>query len=176
MSPAAARSTAGIVLVLVIGGSAWIVAGQARPRATEVSRSGCPQRLAATASARAPVAEAVGAMQMHLSRLTINSQGRIYRLTPHNAPIDFVAQLGTVGSRTIDQRIPGLLTLHRAAAIACGEHTAQASWAFHYTISVAIIAGLGGYEFAAKTRTGWRFWGTWCGAGASAAWRQANCP
>jgi hypothetical protein len=26
-----------------------------------------------------------------------------------------------------------------------------------------------------KTRSGWRFWGKWCGAGQSKAWRRQYC-
>jgi hypothetical protein len=104
------------------------------------------------------------AAQGRLARTTINSQGTVYRLTRRNAPIDFVERVATADS-PFDERVPGRSVLHRAAVSACGRTTADASWAIHYELPVSIIAGPGGWPFFVKTRTGWQFWGYWCGAG-----------
>jgi hypothetical protein len=40
---------------------------------------------------------------------------------------------------------------------------------------VSVIASAGGWEFIVKTRTGWQFWGNWCGAGKSQQRRTYYC-
>jgi hypothetical protein len=121
------------------------------------------------------VSEVVGAVQRELARQTIDTQGTTYHLTPKNAPIEYVAQVGQVSSPQ-DQQVPGLVPLFRAAAAACGTSAAIASWAVHYNITVAVVANEGGYAFVTKTRRGWRTWGDWCGTGKSTAWRIKYCP
>jgi hypothetical protein len=39
----------------------------------------------------------------------------------------------------------------------------------------SVIANTGVYPFFVKTKRGWRFWGDWCAAGQSPAWRRKNC-
>jgi hypothetical protein len=137
-------------------------------------RQPCPKRVLVRASQIASVSEVLQAAQNLLARQAINSQGTIYRLTPRNAPIDYVARVATSGT-VFDQTIPGLLGLHRAAAAACGAATAQASWAIHYNVPVSVIAGSGGFPFLVKTAHGWTFWGSWCGANRSRTWRTSRC-
>ena len=149
--------------------------GTVRGTRTSDARLHCPENVLLTTSATAPVAAVVRAAQRQLAKRTIDSQGTRYQLTPRNAPIVFIAQIGASRSQE-DRRTPGLLALHQRAASACGEQTAQASWAVHYDIPVATIAGLGGFTFFVATRAGWRFWGNWCGVGNSPRWREANCP
>jgi hypothetical protein len=45
----------------------------------------------------------------------------------------------------------------------------------HYWIPVSVIANAGVWTFLVKTRTGWRFWGDWCGAGKPRRWRNYYC-
>ena len=135
----------------------------------------CPRQVDYEGSAQAPVAAALRAAQRILARGTINSQGRVYRLTPRHAPIDLIARIAIVGGSPLDRTVPGLLAIHDVAAKACGSRVAQVSWAVHYELPVSIIAGSAGYPFLVKIRGGWRFWGYWCGAGRSVAWRRRNC-
>jgi len=149
-------------------------ASSARADYVKRERASCPQGVLARESVLAPISEVVRAAQRLLARQTIHRQGTDYRLTPRYAPIDYVARISIVGTGTHDQMVPGLLTLHRAGVVACGEGVAQASWAIHYDITVA-MAGFGGWRFFVKTTTGWRFWGNWCGASKSRQWRKTNC-
>jgi len=127
-------------------------------------------------SSKASIADVLRAAERQLARETINSQGRIYHLTPRNAPITLLERIATIGNGSpLDQRVPGLGAVHRAAVSACGIAIAQASWAIHYEIPIAVIAGLGPYPFFVKTRSGWRFWGSWCGADKPRQWRNSNC-
>lgn len=142
---------------------------QPRTTPTETAtRATCPGHVLYRASALASIQGVLHAAQRVLARQTIDSQGTTYRLTPRNAPIDYLQQLGT------DRTLPGA-AIHRVAAKLCGEQVAQASWAVHYELPVAVIAGSAGFPFFVKTRSGWRFWGYWCGAGRSAAWGRQNC-
>jgi len=109
-----------------------------------------------------------------LARQRYASQGTFYRLTPRNAPIDEVFRLAAFHS-LLDETQPGLVVLHRAAARLCGERTAQASWAIHYSIGVSVIANAAVWTFFVKTKRGWRFWGDWCGAGKRRKWRNSHC-
>lgn len=161
------------LLVIVIGVATIASAIAAHTRTSApATRSSCPHEVVET---NLPVADALRAAQRKLAGLTINTQGTVYHLTPQNTPINFIAQLYTTGTRVLDQRTPGLLTLHRAAASACGERTAQASWAIHFQVGPAITASNDIYTFLVDTRDGWRFWGDWCGVSESAQWRRANC-
>ena len=137
-------------------------------------RTSCPKGVLVDESERTPITDALRAAQRLLARQTISSQGTVYHLTPRNAPIDYIQQL-VVNTSITDQNLPGLVGLHRAAAARCGEAIARASWALHFALPVAIIAGEGGYPFLVKTKAGWRFWGGWCGAGKSRQWRVTHC-
>jgi hypothetical protein len=159
------------IAVLALGVAAE---ARTRPSSGTATRPSCPENVLAAASGFARVDDVVRAAQQRLARQTINSLGTIYHLTPRNAPINFVAYLGDVALPD-DQRVPGLLALYRAAAAACGERTASASWAIRWEIPRSVVAGTGGYAFFVKTRNGWRFWGNWCGAGRSASWRLLHC-
>ena len=120
--------------------------------------------------------EVIGAAQRVLARQTVTPMGRVYHLTPRNAPIVFVAQLEIDGGRYGGRRVPGLLPLNGRATGLCGKDIADASWAIHYEIPVAPMASSADvYTFFVKTRSGWRFWGDWCGAGKPRRWRSANC-
>jgi hypothetical protein len=136
------------------------------------ARSSCPSSVVKT---NALVADVLRAAQRKLTTQAWNTQGTVYHLTPQNAPIDFIAQLYTTGIPALDQ---GVVALHRAAASACGERTAQASWAIHYWVGVGISArpepGNNVYTFFVDTRNGWRFWGSWCDVGKSTRWLRAN--
>ena len=122
----------------------------------------------------APVKQVLLAAQRLLARQRYGSQGKIYRLTPRNAPIDEVFRAAVLRG-PLDETQPGLVMIHRAAARQCGEPTAQASWAIHYWIPVSVIANAGGWTFIVKTKAGWRFWGDWCGAGKPRKWRNTYC-
>jgi hypothetical protein len=142
------------------------------------SAADCPDGVLFQASANAPGGDVLRSAQRVLSRRTIHSQGTIYRLTPKWAPIDFVARVSAVESRRnvgYNRLIPGSLAIERAGSAQCGAHKAVASWAVHYGMPASVIANTGVYAFFVKTRSGWRFWGQWCGAGESAAWRRKNC-
>lgn len=141
---------------------------------TETQSVACPTAVLYAQSLRASIEAVTSAARQLLARHTINSQGTVYHLTPRNAPIDYVQRIATTGLR-LDQTVPGLAALHRVAAASCGNRTAQASWAIHYRVPVSVIAGSGGFPFIVKTRTGWRFWGWWCGADKTPQWRKANC-
>jgi hypothetical protein len=122
----------------------------------------------------APVKQVLVAAQEFLARQRYASQGTTYRLTPQNAPIDEVFRVASYRS-PLDTTQPGLVRMHRAAARQCGERIAQASWAIHYWIPVSVIANTGAWTFIVKTKTGWRFWGNWCGAGKPRSWRAHYC-
>lgn len=153
---------------LVLAATACGASSVHRQAQTPSSRTGCPQHVLYRASALASIHGVLNAAQRVLARQTTMSQGTTYHLTPRNAPIDYLQQLGT------DRTLPGA-TLRRVAAKLCGEQVAQASWAVHYDLPVAVVAGLAGYPFFVKTRSGWQFWGWWCGAGRSSAWGRQNC-
>jgi hypothetical protein len=142
------------------------------------TRAGCPRGVLYRGSSFAPIHEVLHAAQRLLAHETLNSQGTIYHLTPRNAPIDFLQHgLAYEGSANVafNRATPGALTILRAGEAECGLRTAQASWAVHYQIPVSVIAGPGAFPFLVKTRAGWRFWGSWCGAGRSKAWRRQYC-
>ena len=167
-----------LVLVVAVLASAC---GQTTNRGAEPERAGsiatrtaCPSQVLYRASALAPIRTVLNAAERQLSRQRTQTQGTWYRLTPRNAPIVHVEQLA-VGQMALDESTPGLLRVHRVAAKQCGERLAQASWAIHYDTPVAAIAGPGAFRFFVKTRRGWRFWGTWCGAGHSKGWRLRYC-
>jgi hypothetical protein len=162
--------------LIILAALVAVAAGFAVARGSATAHSRCPQDVLPNASATAPVGRVLQAAQRQLANQVIHVQGRRYHLTPRNAPINFIAQIAIANSPAYDERIPGLLALHRFAARACGEQTAQASWAIHYDLPVGIIAGGGAYTFFVQTRSGWRFWGSWCGVLKSPKWRRANCP
>jgi hypothetical protein len=138
----------------------------------------CPAGVLFRESRFARVSDVLAAAQRVLARDTINSQGRIYRLTPKWAPIDFIAQVNAVDKRVnvhYNRLVAGSLAIERAGAAECGALKTNASWAIHYDMPASTIAGTGVYAFFVKTRGGWRFWGQWCGASQSAAWRNKNC-
>jgi hypothetical protein len=165
-----------LALLLVIVAHGAVAASSADSRSTGQARALCPKGVLADESRRAPVSVVLRAAQRQLAHRRFESQGQSYDLTPNHAPIDFIERVVTLGNGApLDETVPGLLSVHRVAASTCGERTAQASWAIHYPITVAIIAGLGGYNFFVKTRDGWRFWGDWCGATKSAQWRKKYC-
>jgi hypothetical protein len=137
-------------------------------------RGACPRAVLYVASTVAPVKQVLLAAQRLLARQRYSSQGTVYRLTPRNAPIDEVFRTALIGT-PLDETQPGLIAIHRAGARLCGERTAQASWAIHYWIPVSVIVGTGAWTYIVKTRTGWRFWGNWCGAGKPRNWRNAYC-
>ena len=144
--------------------------------AVNAAPGSCPKGVLARDSVLAPIADVLQGAQGLLARKTINSQGTVYHLTPRNAPIDLIERLATSGKADpVNQRIPGLALIRRAAVSACGEEIAQASWAIHYDLPVSVIAGQGGSAFLVKTRTGWRLWGNWCGAGNTRQWRNTYC-
>jgi len=172
-----------LVVFLALGGAMYGVATSqtagrggvaAKDQRARTQRASCPKDVLASESRRTPIAVVIRAAQRRLARQTLNSQGTIYHLTSRNAPIDYVQQLG-LDRGYYDQNVPGLVGLHRAAAAACGERIAQASWAIHYELPVAQIVGAAGYPFFVKTRAGWRFWGGWCGARKSRSWRTMYC-
>ncbi len=179
---------ASAILLLVASGMALAACGgTARSRSAETAsqpqpatqsystqRSSCPRGVLIDESTIAPVHEVLLAAQRLLSRREYGSQGTIYHLTPRNAPIDEVFSAATLGG-PFDDTQPGLRAIHRVAALRCGRSTAQASWAIHYSIPVSVIASAGGWVFIVKTRTGWQFWGNWCGAGKSRQWRAYYC-
>jgi hypothetical protein len=130
------------------------------------------------ASYYAPIGQVLHAAQRALARETLNSQGTLYHLTPRNAPIDLVEHGLAYDEKSMvlfNRATPGALKILRAAEAQCGRRLAEASWVIHYDIPVSVIAGPGTYVFFVKTRSGWRFWGNWCGAGQSRAWRRQNC-
>jgi hypothetical protein len=142
------------------------------------TRMGCPSGVLYRSSSFAPIHEVLHAAQRLLAHETLNSQGTIYHLTPRNAPIDFLQHgLAYEGSANVvlNRATPGALTILRAGEAECGRQAAQASWAVHYQIPVSVIAGPGAFPFLVKTKAGWRFWGSWCGAGRSQAWRRQYC-
>jgi hypothetical protein len=134
----------------------------------------CPADVRVIESVNAPIAEVLRAAERLLAARTAYSQGHVYRLTPRLAPIRHVQRLSMTNSE-IDQRAPGKLRVNGLAAALCGEATAKASWAIQYDLIAAGIAGTQDYPFLVKTASGWRFWGSWCGAGRTSAWRAANC-
>lgn len=122
-----------------------------------------------------PVGVVLAAAQKLLAQQTTQVQGRTYRLTPKWAPIDFLANLATVGNGSpLDRMAPGLLAVHKLAVSECGFRVAQSTWAVRYH-PPTLIAGLSVYAFFTKTPSGWQFWGNWCGAGQTRAWRKTNC-
>jgi hypothetical protein len=138
----------------------------------------CPHGVMFRASQFAPVARVLSEAQRALARNTINSQGRIYRLSPTHAPIDLVEQVRAVESREnvgFNRLIPGALAIERTGAAECGAQVTNASWAVHYGMPESIIANTGVYTFMVETRRGWRFWGDWCAAGRTKAWRRKHC-
>jgi hypothetical protein len=161
-----------IALAMVVSGSAT----EQRAAVANVAPVLCPTDVVGRDSMLAPVAEVLRAAQGELARMTLNTQGTVRHLTPRNAPIDFIERLATFGrAAPLDKRVPGLVVTHRAAALACGEAMAQASWAIHYDLPFSLIAGQGGWQFFVKTGAGWRSWGNWCGAGQTRAWRSTYC-
>jgi hypothetical protein len=144
------------------------------PRLSGAGRFPCPRHVLSDESIVTPVSRVLAQAQRLLAHQRYGSQGSIYRLTPRNAPIDEVFRLAAIGG-ALDETQPGLVRLHRAARRQCGERTAQASWAIHYWIPVSVISNAGGWTFLVKTRSGWRFWGHWCGAGKSEKWRNYYC-
>ena len=142
--------------------------------AQTTGRGGCPRAVLYDASSVAPVKQVLLAAQRLLARQRYGSQGKIYRLTPRNAPIDEVFRAAVLRG-PLDETQPGLVMIHRAAARQCGEPTAQASWAIHYWIPVSVIVNAGAWTFIVKTKAGWRFWGDWCGAGKPRKWRNTYC-
>jgi hypothetical protein len=138
----------------------------------------CPKGALYRASNIAPVSEVLRAAQRNLARGTLNSQGTIYRLTPRNAPIDLVEHglaYENSSMKDFNRATPGALTILRAGMKQCGRRLAEASWVIHYDVPVSVIAGPGVYVFFVKTTSGWRFWGNWCGASQSKAWRRQYC-
>src|SRR5262245_9836372 len=116
------RRRALVIAAIGLVGLAYGVSGNAR--------SSCPTNVL-TESASAPVGVVLRAAERRLAKRTMNTQGTIYHLTPRNAPIELVARLAT-GAPVLEARVPGLAALHHAAAVACGERTAGASWAIRY--------------------------------------------
>jgi hypothetical protein len=176
------RTLAVLLLLVVAAGAAACGSMQSRS-STRQDRSPtrgapfgveCPSGVLVRASILAPVSSVLHAAQRVLARQTITSQGTTYHLTPRNAPIDQVEQLA-ISHLERDRAVAGRVAIHRVAAAACGEKIAQASWAIHYQVPVSVIAGPGSFPFLVKTKAGWRFWGYWCGAGRTKAWRQKNC-
>jgi hypothetical protein len=137
----------------------------------------CPTGVLYRASALASASDVLRAAERILARQTLNTQGHLYHLTPRNAPIKVVEQLGIFDPHAPGRDVvPGLAAIYRAAVLTCGPQTAGASWAVYYPIAVSVIASAGGYSFLTKTRTGWRFWGFWCGAQKPVRWRNTYCP
>lgn len=139
-------------------------------RAGQVS---CPQHVLYRESSEAPVSEALHAAQSLLARVRFVGQGLVFHLTPSQAPIDHLVKLSPATS-TYDQTMPGLVAISHVAAAACGESVAGASWALHYSIPGGMASNQG-FPFLVKTRTGWKFWGYWCGADKSRKWRDKYC-
>src|SRR5436190_11892158 len=132
---------------------------QPATQTSTTSSAACPSGVMSDASRLAPVGQVLRAAQRLLSKRTVSAQGRVYRLTPRNAPIRLIWQIG-IGVPTIDRREPGLLVLNRRATALCGKRIAGASWAIHYEIPVApMISAADVYTFFVKTHRGWRFWG-----------------
>ena len=174
------------LLVIAIGSAACGTTHDAQPTdpvtpprlvlatPTAADREDCPRGVLYVGSTVAPVKQVLLAAQRLLARHRYPSQGRVYRLTPQNAPIDEVLRTARIGT-PLDETQPGLVAIHRAGGRLCGERTAQASWAIHYWIPVSVIVGTGAWTYIVRTRTGWRFWGNWCGAGKPRSWRNAYC-
>jgi hypothetical protein len=164
------------ILAAIVAGCA-ATAGD-KPGNHVITRQSCPRSVLYRASTLAEGGVVLRAARRLLEPNVINSQGRLYRLTPRNAPIDLVARVTAVDSY-VDMRfnrlIPGSLVIERAGASECGARTATASWAIHYGMPESVIANTGVYTFLVKTKRGWRFWGDWCAAGQSRAWRRKNC-
>lgn len=170
-----------VAVLALIGATYGVATSRTRtgaassPVTVSAQHVSCPKDILGDESRFAPIAEVLRAAQRLLAQETINSQGTIYHLTPRHAPIDYIQQLDVYGA-PVDDQVPGRVALYRAAASACGEATAHASWAIRYTVPVSLIAGTAGYPFFVKTRTGWRFWGGgWCGVGHSREWRARYC-
>jgi hypothetical protein len=122
------------------------------------------------------VREVLDSAQRQLAHQTVTAMGRVYHLTPRNAPIVFIAQLEIGGGTSWSRRVPGLVPLNARATALCGKKIAAASWAIHYEIPVApMVSTADVYTYFVKTRHGWRFWGDWCGAAKPPRWRAANC-
>jgi hypothetical protein len=172
-------SVAVVAVALVVGGAASSQrpgrqVGSLGPSSpTRTGQVSCPQRVLVVESLTTPVAEALHAAQRLLARQEVNRQGNVFRLTPAQAPIDYIAQLAIVRT-VLDEMTPGRLAIHRVAAAACGEAAAQASWALHYPVP-GLTPSNQGYPFLVKTKTGWKFWGYWCGAGRSRTWYERYC-
>ena len=168
------RASGLVALALVLGGCGTSPEKSSSATASE-GRTRCPREILSRASSLAPMRQVLTAAQRLLAQQTIGAMGRTYHLTPRNAPIVFIAQIG-LGVTSFDRRVPGLIPLNGRAAGLCGRKAAGASWAIHYEIPVApMITSADVYAFFVKTRRGWRFWGSWCGAGKPARWRRANC-
>jgi integrase len=169
------------VTMLALGSAVYFAAtslareAATSPKVASTRHASCPQGILAYKSTVTPIAEVLRSAQRLLAQQTFSVQGTTYHLTPRHAPIDFIMPLYLLRSPVSDEQVPGRATIHRAAARLCGERTAQASWAIRYELPISIIVGSAGYPFFVKTRTGWRFWGYWCGAGHSRAWRTEHC-
>lgn len=171
-----------LIVSLTVVAVAIAIGGTASPqRATtqvasnsRVAKASCPKGVLSGESSHAPVSVALQAAQRLLARKSINRQGRVFHLTPENAPIDRIQQLTIVGTMR-DQTQPGLLAIHRVAAAACGEPAAHASWAIHDYVPRSTAGGAGGFYFLVKTNRGWTLWGNWCGADRSRQWRDNYC-
>jgi len=176
--PISSRAITLFVFVLLLATACGATVAPSPTRATALGGASCPKGVLYRASNIAPVSDVLRAAQRTLARGTLNSQGTIYRLTPRNAPIDLVAHglaYEDSSMKNFNRATPGALTILRAGEKQCGRRLAEASWVIHYDVPVSVIAGPGVYVFFVKTRSGWRFWGKWCGAGQPKAWRRQYC-
>ena len=139
-----------------------------RAAVVDATRVSCPKGVLVESSAYAPVLEALRAAQALLARQTLKWQGSVVRLVPMNAPIDLIMQLAQ--SQTVFGKM--FLPIYRRAVAACGADTAGASWAVHL---IDHPSGDHRFPFLVKTKGGWTFWGSWCGADRSAAFRNSWC-
>ena len=161
---------------VVLAGCATLVAilsvpaALASAKATE--RQACPKGVLWRSAPTLPTV--LTAAHQLLARRTVEVQGRSYRLTPKWAPIVLAESLNGGGSSTYRQT-PGLQTLYRVAANACGARTADVTWAINYDFPT-VIATESAHVFFTHTRHGWVFWGDWCGADQSSSWRHKHCP
>src|SRR6185437_7218027 len=107
------------VAVVASAGAAALVWGSNADAAVA-----CPHGVLSRESEFAPIAQVLRQAQRLVAKRTVNSQGTIVRLTPHNAPMDIVEnlRLGFAGSR--EDYLPGASAIYKAAKALCGARTA----------------------------------------------------
>lgn len=168
-------------VVIAVGLASGLLASAAvagvRMDSTAAGRTACPTGVVLTARSADGVLR--GAESVLAQKWVYTMHGR-HHLDPRDAPISIVESIAISSpASSYDSRIPGLVALHRYAAGLCGERIAQASWAIEYWLPVYAATGytVGAtlYPFVVKTRTGWRFWGNWCGLAQSASFRAKMC-